>query len=63
MGAIAGMLPDALQFAYFKWRHEPLVSLQKFHNWVHPKLSLHNKPFIGVLSQAIVILLIVFILK
>ena len=63
LGAIAGMLPDALQFVYFKWRHEPLVSLQKFHIWVHPKLSLHNKPFIGVLSQIVFIFLIIFVLK
>lgn len=34
-GAIGGMTPDALQFVYMKWRHEPLVSLQRFHNWMH----------------------------
>lgn len=34
-GAIGAMLPDALQFVYMKWRHEPLKSLQKFHRWIH----------------------------
>jgi len=34
-GAIGAMLPDALQFVYMKWRHEPLVSLQRFHLWIH----------------------------
>lgn len=34
-GAIGAMIPDALQFAYMKCRREPLVSLQKFHLWVH----------------------------
>jgi hypothetical protein len=34
-GAVGGVLPDALQFVYFKWRHEPLVALQKFHLRVH----------------------------
>jgi hypothetical protein len=34
-GAIGAMTPDALQFAYMKWQHEPLISLQKFHNWIH----------------------------
>jgi hypothetical protein len=36
-GSIGGMLPDALQFVYMKWKHEPLTSLQKFHIWVHSK--------------------------
>ncbi len=63
LGAIAGMMPDALQFFYFKWKHEPLISLQKFHIWVHPKTSLHDKPFIGVLSQVVFIILIIFLLK
>lgn len=31
LGAFAGILPDALQFAYWKIRREPLISLQKFH--------------------------------
>lgn len=34
-GAIGAMMPDALQFVYMKWRHEPLTSLQKFHLWIH----------------------------
>ena len=34
-GAIGAMTPDALQFIYMKWRHEPLVSLKKFHVWIH----------------------------
>jgi hypothetical protein len=34
-GAIGAMTPDVLQFVYMKWRHEPLVSLQKFHLWIH----------------------------
>lgn len=34
-GAIGAMTPDALQFAYMKCRREPLVSLQRFHLWIH----------------------------
>jgi hypothetical protein len=34
-GAIGAMTPDALQFVYMKWRHEPLVSLERFHLWIH----------------------------
>lgn len=39
-GAIGGMTPDALQFIYMKWKHEPLVTLQRFHQWIHaPKIE------------------------
>jgi len=30
MGAIGGMLPDALQFCYWKWKHEPLTTFNDF---------------------------------
>lgn len=63
LGAIAGMLPDALQFFYFKWRHEPLVSLQKFHIWIHSKICLDEKPLIGISSQILIILIIIFLPK
>ena len=36
-GIAGSLLPDALQFVYFKWRHEPLTTLQRFHNWVQNK--------------------------
>ena len=63
LGAIGAMTPDALQFFYFKWRHEPLVSLQKFHRWVHSKKDLDDKPVIGILSQIVIFCLVVGILK
>lgn len=34
-GAIGGLLPDALQFAYFKLRSPWLTALQRFHYWIH----------------------------
>ena len=54
-GAIGGMTPDFLQFVYFKWRHEPLISLQKFHIWMHAKTGLNEKPLLGILSQVAII--------
>jgi len=56
-GAIGGMTPDFLQFIYFKWRHEPLISLQKFHIWMHAKTGLNDRPFLGILSQMAIIIL------
>jgi hypothetical protein len=50
LGAIAGMLPDPLQFLHSVYRREPLKSLQRFHSWIHAKRKLGWR--IGVTSQA-----------
>ncbi len=64
LGAVAGMLPDALQFVYFKWKHEPLISLQKFHTlYIHSKIRLSKKPILGISLQILLILIIVIFLK
>jgi len=34
-GAAGGIVPDALQLVYMKWKHEPLKSLRRFHIWIH----------------------------
>jgi hypothetical protein len=49
LGAIAAMLPDPLQFLYSIHPREPLVSLQRFHGWVHSKRKLAWR--LGVGSQ------------
>lgn len=51
-GALGGVLPDALQFAYFKFRHEPLSSLQRFHIWIHSDRKVLD-PIAGAASQFI----------
>ncbi len=56
IGAIGGMLPDALQFVYWKWRHEPLISLQRFHMWIHAKTDLDHMHARGVSLQIALIL-------
>ena len=50
LGAVAGMVPDFLQFAYSLYPREPLKSLQRFHSWIHAKRKLGWR--IGVASQA-----------
>ena len=42
MGAVGAMLPDPLQFAYTRWPHEPLRTLQRFHLWAHSKKQMHS---------------------
>ncbi len=51
LGAIAGMLPDALQFVQSLYRGEPLATLQRFHGWIHSKRRLDWQ--IGISSQAL----------
>jgi hypothetical protein len=50
LGAVAGMVPDFLQFAHSLYPREPLKSLQRFHGWIHAKRKLGWR--IGVASQA-----------
>jgi hypothetical protein len=49
LGAVAGMLPDPLQFVQSLFPREPLKSLQRFHGWMHSKRKLAWR--IGVASQ------------
>ena len=58
-GAIGGMLPDALQFIYWKFRREPLVSLQRFHMYIHTRIKLNSRPVIGITSQIVIILCVI----
>jgi hypothetical protein len=58
-GVLGGVLPDFLQFIYFKLRWPILVRLQQFHYRVHTNYHLAgNKAGWGILSQAAVIILI-----
>jgi hypothetical protein len=38
--ACAAMFPDPLQFVYSVFPREPLVTLQRFHSWIHSKRRL-----------------------
>lgn len=55
-GFLGGILPDALQFAYFKLRWPTLKKLQEFHMWIHAKRRPAFVP--GFLPQALLIGLI-----
>jgi hypothetical protein len=49
LGATAAMVPDPLQFVHSVHPREPLVTLQRFHEWVHSKRKLAWR--LGVSSQ------------
>lgn len=61
IGAIAGVFPDALQFVYTKWRHEPMVSLQRFHLWAHAKRDLNDQTARGLSYQILIMIVSVAI--
>ena len=61
IGAIAGMLPDPLQFVYWKTRSPFLLPLQKFHIWIHSKTSLKASPALGLSLQFLIIVAVVSI--
>ncbi|MBI4225251.1 MAG: hypothetical protein HY617_02885 [Candidatus Sungbacteria bacterium] len=56
IGALGGILPDPLQFVYWKFRRQPVKSLQRLHRLVHAKTDLDNRPLSGVTSQVCLIL-------
>ena len=62
-GCLGGMLPDFLQLVYMKFKHEPLLSLQKFHRWIQKDRGCKIKnPIIGIFTQVIVAFLAVWII-
>lgn len=55
-GAAGGILPDVLQFAYFKFRKWPLTVLQRFHNWAHTENKLNHRHILGPTLQLIFVI-------
>lgn len=63
-GISGALLPDFLQFVYFKWwRREPLKSLQRFHQRIQKIKVLKNRPVLGASLQAALIIVIVSVSK
>ncbi len=60
-GMVGGVLPDVLQFVYYKTKREPLTTLQKFHLSVHTQKRLDGRYVIGPLLQIGVVVLAVLI--
>lgn len=48
LGAVAGILPDPLQFVYYKTRSKLLLPLQRFHIWVQKGKSIYPPFYIGL---------------
>ncbi len=48
-----GLLPDALQVAYYLFPKTPLAYLQRFHKWIHAEKLLDDFPVYGIGWQTI----------
>lgn len=53
-GAFGAVLPDGLQFAYFKLKSPPLRALQRFHSFIHAEHDLKTRPVFGLFCQALI---------
>jgi hypothetical protein len=58
MGAVGAILPDPLQFAYTRFPHEPLRTLQRFHLWAHSKQKI-GSIVLGISTQAAFVAVVV----
>lgn len=56
-GAFGAVLPDILQFVYFKLGGKPLRFLQTFHHFIHAEYDLNHRPVFGLLCQLGVVIL------
>jgi hypothetical protein len=55
LGAVGAMLPDAFQFLYLRFPHEPLRTLQRFHRWAHTRVDIKDRVVLAVASQALLV--------
>lgn len=63
-GIVGGIAPDLLQFAYFRFRHEPFKSIYIFHYRIHSRNEkLEKHLIIGILLQILTISMLVLLAK
>ncbi len=63
LGVFGGVLPDFLQFVFYKYHPRWLRPLQRFHIWIHARSNFNNRPILGVLMQIVLVIVIVIVLK
>lgn len=53
-GIIGGLLPDFLQFMYYKFKGEPWLFYQKIHDKLHKLIKVKNEKFWGTFLQIVI---------
>jgi hypothetical protein len=56
VGALMGMLPDFLQFIYFKFKPRWVKPFQRLHDFAHTRIRIKYQPVIGITSQVLLVL-------
>ncbi len=56
---MAGMLPDPLQFVYYKTRSRLLVPLQRFHIWIQKGKQIYPPALLGLSYQLLLVAAVV----
>lgn len=62
-GALGGVMPDFLQFLYGVWKNPLLRMHQTFHNYIHARIKLDDRPLLGVPIQISIVLIVGSILS
>ena len=61
--ALCAIAPDPLQFVYWKTRSKIIEPFQRFHMYLHAKTKLTAWPVLGILCQAVIILILLFCIR
>lgn len=62
-GVIGSILPDALEFLYWKMPNKPLTLLTEFHMWIHSKIDIDAKYFLGIATQTLFVIAIIMLAR
>lgn len=62
-GVVGALLPDFLQFIFYRYRPFWLKPLQRFHLWIHATSDLNNRPVLGIICQLVVIAIFILVLN
>jgi hypothetical protein len=59
-GALGGVLPDGLQFFYYRYHWRWLAPLQRLHLFMHADADLKSQPWLGVPAQICLAALVIW---
>ena len=63
LGVSGALLPDFLQFVFYKFRPFWLKPLQRFHIWIHARRDFNNRPVLGIVMQVVLAAIFILVLK
>ena len=63
LGACGALLPDPLQFIHAHFPREPLRTMQRFHRWIHTKRPMRGQIVWGIVSQIVLVVMVVALVK